>query len=357
MNYLRSVVLLASSASLVALIAGCNADVADDVAPSTEVEKGVQPKAVAGSICVQDVGGTDKDAAFLQVQASRVAKYLFGGNDPFSTEVNAYGKPVAWSKEFGTAGTKSPDLANADCRDGVDLIHKLHDKIYPPPSKDCIEQAKGMRAEWEKKYGQYVGKEEYADKLPPVPVPACYDLPGTAWVESGPLDTACHLPADTFGVNVPDSDPDIDKTVMEKAAVLLDGCWGKGISGFLWVDTGYKTPPSSGSTTPTCDPKQYPKGCPEEEGRRPGPIKVNIFGTDPGPADLKAPLFGSSGATADAVFTNTTVATKVLLWPGTYTSGNSSPAGTPCNTIGMGTGERTTKQIVVNLSGTQRKCI
>jgi hypothetical protein len=79
--------------------------------------------------------------------------------------------------------------------------------------------------------------------------------------------------------------------------------------------------------------------------------------TAPGPADLKAPLTGSSGATANAVDVNTVTPTKVLLWYSTFSPGTSAPAGTPCSTYGMSPGERTTKQIQLNASGTQRKCV
>jgi hypothetical protein len=77
----------------------------------------------------------------------------------------------------------------------------------------------------------------------------------------------------------------------------------------------------------------------------------------PGPADLKAPLTGSTGATADAVFVNTGTPTRVLLWSSTFVPGGTYPAGTPCSTYGLSAGERTTKVIVVNASGTQRKCV
>jgi hypothetical protein len=77
----------------------------------------------------------------------------------------------------------------------------------------------------------------------------------------------------------------------------------------------------------------------------------------PGPAELKAPLFGSTGATADAVFVGTLEGTRVLLWSSIFTSGGTAPAGTPCSTYGLSTGQRTTKVIVVNASGTQRKCV
>jgi hypothetical protein len=80
--------------------------------------------------------------------------------------------------------------------------------------------------------------------------------------------------------------------------------------------------------------------------------------TAPGPADLTAPLTGSSGVTANAVFVSTAAPTKVLLWSSSYLSGGTAyPAGTPCSTWGLSAGERTTKQIQVNASGTQRKCV
>jgi len=80
----------------------------------------------------------------------------------------------------------------------------------------------------------------------------------------------------------------------------------------------------------------------------------------PGPADLKSPLYGSNGATADAVFVNTGVASKILLWPSTYTSCGAycKPVGTPCSNVGMGTGDRTTKHLVAySPTSVTRKCV
>jgi hypothetical protein len=77
----------------------------------------------------------------------------------------------------------------------------------------------------------------------------------------------------------------------------------------------------------------------------------------PGPADLVSDLTGTTGATAQAVYANSGVPTRVLLWPSYFVSGGSYPAGMPCSTYGIGAGTRTTKVIVVNTSGTQRKCV
>lgn len=306
MNYLRSAIVLAS-VSIVALVAGCNdgSDVTtEDVTPTTAVrEKGVDTQASGSTVCVQDIGGSDKDAAFLQVQASRVSKYLMGGNDPFDTSGAGY------SPEYGAAGMKDPDMGNAKCVDAAKIIHQMHDKLYPPPTEKCDPKLM-IRT-----------KEGY---VCPSPAP-------TSSVSSGPLGSACYLKADTFGFTVSPQDPDWPNLL--DVALLLDGCWGEGLSGFFWVKEGIV----------------WGAGNKDQ--------KVNVFGTDPEPADLTDPLSGSTGATAGAVFTNTGVPTKVVLWPGWFTGGGGWPAGTPCSTYGLAPGATTSKQIVLNSTGTQRKCI
>jgi hypothetical protein len=74
----------------------------------------------------------------------------------------------------------------------------------------------------------------------------------------------------------------------------------------------------------------------------------------PEPADLTAPLSGSPGATAAATYVYSRVSTRVLLWPGVWTSGGTAAAGTPCSTYGLFPGDRATKTIIV--SGSLRKC-
>ena len=75
----------------------------------------------------------------------------------------------------------------------------------------------------------------------------------------------------------------------------------------------------------------------------------------PEPADLTASLSGSTGATAAAVYSNTFVPTRVLLWPATWTAGGTAAAGTPCSTYGLPVGSRATKTIQLSASGL-RKC-
>lgn len=76
----------------------------------------------------------------------------------------------------------------------------------------------------------------------------------------------------------------------------------------------------------------------------------------PEPADLTAPLTGTNGATAAAVFTNSGIATRVVVWPIVFTLGGTAAAGTPCSPYGLAPGDRTTRVIVLNSSGTMRKC-
>jgi hypothetical protein len=76
----------------------------------------------------------------------------------------------------------------------------------------------------------------------------------------------------------------------------------------------------------------------------------------PGPADVVSDLTGTTGATAQAVYANSGVPTRVVLWPNYWVTGGSYPAGTPCSNYGIGVGTRTTKVIIVNSSGSQRRC-
>jgi hypothetical protein len=314
MNHLRSAVVLASFASLVALVAGCNegSDVStDDVKPSVEVgSKGLEPQYTPPPlICPQDVGYSDKEAAFFQVQASRVAKYLFGGNDPFDTSVDAYGNVVGASKEFGPWGTKEPDLANPECQTAVQIIHHLHEKLYPTTPKTC-----------DPKTMIYTR----AGYVCPTPAP-------TASLTNGGLSSACNLKADTFGFAVNASDA--DWTSMRDVAPYLDGCWGKGLSGFWWTKEGV-----------ILDPKNE--------------TKMNIVGTDPEPADLGAPLGSTTGATAAATYVNTGTATNVVEWPGSWVSGSYLTPGTPCSTTPLPAGALTSQQIVsASATSSYRKCL
>jgi hypothetical protein len=312
MNRLRSAVVLASFASLVALVAGCNegSDTNDDVTPSVGVaSKGLEPQYTGTLYCPQDLGYSDHEAAFFQVQASRVAKYLFGGNDPFDTTVDSSGTVVGASKEFGPWGTKEPDLGNVDCQTAADIVHKLHDKLYPTAPKEC-----------DPKTMIYTR----AGYVCPTPSPS-------AWLMNGGLSSACYLKADTFGFYMNPADQ--DWVTMKQLAPYLDGCWGKGVSGFWWTKENVTLSQKDTS-------------------------KVNIVGTDPEPADLGAPLGSSTGATAAATYVNSGTATTVFEWPGSWTYGPSLVPGTPCSTTALPAGALTSQQIV-SLSSTSsyRKCL
>ena len=73
----------------------------------------------------------------------------------------------------------------------------------------------------------------------------------------------------------------------------------------------------------------------------------------PQPADQKAPLANSTGATAAVVGTPAEPANKVLVWPATWQPGT-VPAGTPCSNYGVPPGSRTTK--VIEALGPLRRC-
>lgn len=73
----------------------------------------------------------------------------------------------------------------------------------------------------------------------------------------------------------------------------------------------------------------------------------------PEPVRTTAPLYGSNGATAAAVYVNTSIETTVTQWPGSYTVG-SIPAGTPCATYPLAVGQETSMVIVA--TGSYRKC-
>lgn len=78
----------------------------------------------------------------------------------------------------------------------------------------------------------------------------------------------------------------------------------------------------------------------------------------PGPADLTANLSGYTGATAAAVYADSGAPTTVKLWPGVWTSsGGTLAAGTPCSPGSLLAGERATKTIQVNSSGSQARCV
>lgn len=73
----------------------------------------------------------------------------------------------------------------------------------------------------------------------------------------------------------------------------------------------------------------------------------------PQPADTKAPLANSTGATAAAVYSDTKLPTTVVVWPGSFQPGNVA-AGTPCSTYGLPAGSRTSK--VIEAKGPLRRC-
>lgn len=310
MNYLRSAVVVLASASLIALAAGCSSEATDgpsaDVAPSTEVMSSIEPQYTPppGSLPVCPDEYSPEKPAFYQVQASRVAKYLFGGNDPFDMTIDpATGDPVGFSNEFGEYGRAKPDMGNAACMEAQKCIRTIHDSLYPPKSRDQK-----------------------------------YSLIPTSYLKSGPLDKACGLEVDTFKMVLSSSVPASDWAVMNQCSVNLDGCWGYGVSGFF-----------HGVETVSCDSKDADqKTC----GQR-------WLDFDPEPAALGAALGSWSGATAGATYVNTGVKTTVIEWSGsTWTSASWLPVGTPCSTGPLPAGEVTKMAIVAQYPGSaNKKCL
>lgn len=311
MNYLHSAIVLASSASLLALVAGCSeGQVAtnEDVAPKTEVASKVSPMYTPPpmTVCPQDYGVKDEYAFWYQVQASRVANYLMGGVDPFDNTIGPDGYPVGWGPEYGPAGLAAPDTGSEECMEAAKAIHFIHDKLYPAatPGGRCDMQKDGT----------------------------CSAATATASISNGGLGKACGLQANTFQIEVDAADPDWPN--MTETALKLDKCWDMGVSGFFWV---MEKVPSARN----------------KDGHL-----VNVLGIDPEPASLTAPLTSTTGATAAATFVNSGAKTNAVEWSGSWTSGGWLAAGTPCSTVPLAPGDVTSKTIVA-LSATSafRKCL
>lgn len=75
----------------------------------------------------------------------------------------------------------------------------------------------------------------------------------------------------------------------------------------------------------------------------------------PEPATLTQYLGGTNGATAGAFYSNTSVETRVVKWPGTFTYNTTLAAGTPCSTVDLGPWAQATR--VIHASGNYRKCL
>lgn len=310
MNYLRSAIVLASSASLLALVAGCSeGQVAtnEDVAPKTEVASKVSPKYTPPemTVCPQDFGVKDEYAFWYQVQASRVANYLMGGVDPFDNTIGPDGYPVGWGAEYGPAGMAAPDTGSEECAEAAKAIHFIHDKLYPVGGSEKCDLQKDGR---------------------------CPGATASASLSNAGLGKACGLQATTLQIEVDAADPDWPN--MTETALKLDKCWDRGVSGFFWVMEKVPT-----------------------ERNKDGHL-VNVLGIDPEPANLGDPLGATTGATAAATYVNSGVKTTVIEWPGTLVSAPWLAPGTPCSTTALSAHD-VTKQIIVAPSATsdRRKCL
>jgi hypothetical protein len=150
---------------------------------------------------------------------------------------------------------------------------------------------------------------------------------GSASATPSTMGKACDLEAGVFQIKYAQRPEQSIATQIEDCAEQMDMCWGKGVSGFFYVV------PSSG------------------QDKERGSLIVEV---DPQPAQATVELFGSNGATAAAVWLNTTDATTILKWPSVYSAGSSAAAGTPCSNFDMLSGETTAKFIQV--LGSYRRC-
>lgn len=293
MNYLRSAVLAVVSTSALVFAAGCADAPEVDQAPTTEVGgSGLDPQAPSGPVCPAS------DPASYQVQASRIAKYLFGGNDPFDADPDA-----AASKEYGEAGYWKPKM-NEECKRAAEIWHKIGDQLW-----------------------MYGGKEGNGP---------------TAWLGSAPNTTACGLKADLFILKSGLTD---EQTA--RLAALTDYCWGEGVSGF--IVTGVAAQPPNTCPTDDASKKAYEESLKKNPDKRQQPCTPYVAGAmgfDPEPANLGKPLGSTTGSTAAATYVNTGVAVDVIEWPATYLSGASIVPGTPCHTAPLSPGALTSKAIV-----------
>lgn len=148
-------------------------------------------------------------------------------------------------------------------------------------------------------------------------------------VGSSGMNMACGLRAGLITLTAARGISPSDIATMAQCASNLDGCWGVGVSGFFYPDPLGFTPNSSLS-----DDKIY---------------------IDPEPARLTAPLSGSTGATAAAVFVNTSTSTNVVKWTSGYMSAAWVPAaGTPCSIGDLPAGVDATQMI--QAAGGYRRC-
>lgn len=153
--------------------------------------------------------------------------------------------------------------------------------------------------------------------------PSSSKIAATAVLQAAYSDKVCGLPAALYALDISSQISPSAWDAQKKTGQLLDKCWGVGVSGFYYAD-------------PTQD-------------------KTRRIYIDPEPARLTTDLYGSTGATAAAVYTNTGAATNVIKWPSSYTwSSSPPPAGTPCSNGDVPWGTETLK--LIQGSGSYRRC-
>lgn len=136
--------------------------------------------------------------------------------------------------------------------------------------------------------------------------------------------TVCGLSASLYAIDFSWQVPTSIWDEQSKVGEQLDKCWGYGVSGFYFAD---------------------PSG--QEKNRR-------IY-IDPEPTRLSKDLWGATGATAAAVYSNSGIETEVIKYPGSWVNPASPPTpGQPCSTTDLLNGNETLK--ILQSSGTWRRC-
>jgi hypothetical protein len=147
----------------------------------------------------------------------------------------------------------------------------------------------------------------------------------TATLQMATSGTVCGLSASLYALDISLQVPTSVWEAQQKTGDQLDLCWGYGVSGFYYADPDWQ----------------------ENKNHR-------IF-IDPEPARLVKDLFGLTGATAAAVYSNTYAEVDVIKYPGSWVNPASPPTpGQPCSTSDLPNGTETLK--ILQGSGTWRRC-
>lgn len=163
-----------------------------------------------------------------------------------------------------------------------------------------------------------------ATRLRNMIAPSSSKVSATAWLQAAFSDKVCGLPSALYAIEISNQVSVSDWEAQKKTGELLDKCWGLGVSGFYYAD-------------------------PNEQD------KVRTVYIDPEPARLTTDLYGATGATAAAVYTNTGTNTNVIKWPSSYTWSSAPPLpGIPCSNGDIPWGTETLK--IIQGSGSYRRC-